>query len=60
MGNAPYLSTVSIPAGLFDDDPGVQPKLHTFVRSKLPWVKIVDGLPQHETWVPGFAPKPPS
>jgi hypothetical protein len=57
-GKAAYLSTLSIPVGLFDDDPGVRPKLHVFVRSKLPWVQITDGLPQHETWVPGLAPDP--
>ena len=56
-GKATYLQTVSIPAGLFDDDPGVRPKLHVFVRSKMPWVEISDGLPQHETWVPGFSPQ---
>lgn len=55
-GKAAYLTTVSIPAGLFDDDPGLRPKLHVFVRSKLPWVEINDGLPQHETWVPGLSP----
>ena len=55
-GKAAYLTTVSIPAGLFDDDPGVRPKLHVFVRSKMPWVEINDGLPQYETWVPGFEP----
>src|SRR5262249_6449655 len=27
-GQAPYLPTVSIPAGLFDNDPGVKPMLH--------------------------------
>jgi hypothetical protein len=27
-GKAAYLTTVSIPAKLFDDDPGVRPKLH--------------------------------
>ena len=55
-GKAAYLTTVSIPAGLFDDDPGVRPKLHVFVRSKMPWVEINDGLPQYETWVPVFEP----
>jgi hypothetical protein len=29
-GKAAYLTTVSIPAGLLDDDPGVRPKLHVF------------------------------
>ena len=56
-GKAPYLATVSIPAGLFDDDPDVRPMLHVFVRSKMSWVEINDGLPQYETWVPGFEPK---
>src|SRR5215469_13227796 len=42
-GKAAYLTTVSIPAGLFDDDPGVRPKLHVFVRSKMPWFEITTG-----------------
>ena len=54
---ATYLTTLSIPAGLLDNDPGVRPKLHVFVSSKAPWWDIADGLPQHEKWVPGFAPK---
>jgi hypothetical protein len=56
-GQAPYLPTVSIPAGLFDDDPGVRPSLHVFVSSKAPWWEIADNLPQHEKWVPGYEPK---
>jgi len=56
-GKAAYLTTVSVPAGLLDDDPGVRPKLHVFVRSKVPWIEIDDGLPQHETWVPGYGPR---
>jgi len=56
-GKAAYLTTVSVPAGLLDDDPGVRPKLHVFVRSKVPWIEIDDGLPQHETWVPGYGPQ---
>ena len=56
-GKAAYLTTVSIPAGLLDDDPGVRPKLHVFAGSKAPWWEITDGLPQHEKWVPGLAPK---
>jgi hypothetical protein len=55
---ASYLETISVPAGLLDDDPSVRPKLHTFVRSKAPWWEIVDNLRQFETWVPGYAPKP--
>jgi hypothetical protein len=34
----------------------VRPKLHVFVRSKVPWIEIDDDLPKHETWVPGFGP----
>jgi len=45
---AAYLTTVSVPGGLLDDDPGVRPKLHVFVRSKVPWMEIDDGLPQHD------------
>ena len=56
-GKASYLSVVSIPAGLFDDDPGVRPVLHVFTSSKAPWWEIADDLPQHEKWVPGHAPK---
>jgi hypothetical protein len=56
-GQAPYLPTVSIPAGLLDDDPGVKPALHVFVSSKAPWWEITDDLPQHEKWVPGYEPK---
>jgi hypothetical protein len=54
---AAYLETVSIPAGLLDDDPGVRPRLHVFVGSKAPWWDIADDLPRHEKWVPGFEPK---
>jgi hypothetical protein len=54
---APYLTFISIPAGLFDDDPGVRPRLHVFTSPKAPWHEITDGLPQHPKWVPGFEPK---
>jgi hypothetical protein len=36
---------------------GSCPKLDVFAGSKAPWWDITDGLPQHEKWVPGFAPK---
>ena len=55
-GQAPYLETVSVPAGLLDDDPGVRPRLHVFTSSKAPWWEINDDLPQHEKWVPGYVP----
>jgi len=56
-GQAPYLKTISVPAGLLDDDPKVRPRLHVFTSSKAPWWEITDGLPQHPKWVPGFEPK---
>ena len=56
-GKASYLTTVSVPAGLLDDDPGVRPALHVFASSTAPWWTITDGLPQHEKWVPGYEPK---
>jgi len=55
--SVPYLKTVSVPAGLLDDDPGVRPQLHVFAGSKAPWWAITDGLPQHEKWMPGFGPQ---
>lgn len=45
-----------VPAGLFDDDPGVLPALHIFVGSKAPWWEIADDLPQFEEWPPGYGP----
>ncbi len=45
-----------VPAGLFDEDPGVKPALHMFVGSKAPWWEISDDLPQFEEWVPGYGP----
>ena len=45
-----------VPAGLFDEDPGVKPSLHMFVASKAPWWDITDDLPQFEGWVPGYGP----
>jgi hypothetical protein len=45
-----------IPAGLFDDDPGVRSMLHMFAGSKAPWWEIKDNLPQYEKWVPGYEP----
>ena len=34
--------------GTLDDDPGVRPACHEFVRSKAPWYDITDSLPQYE------------
>jgi hypothetical protein len=56
-GQAPYLATMSVPAGLLEDDPGVRPRLHVFTASKAPWWEINDDLPQHREWVSGYEPK---
>jgi len=57
-GQAPYLDTISVPAGPLDGDPGVRPKLHVFTASKAPWWEISDDLPQYSTWMSGYEPKP--
>lgn len=36
-----------IPAGLFDDDPGVRPDKHIFVELAPAWAEIKDDLPQY-------------
>jgi hypothetical protein len=36
-----------IPAGLFDDDPGVKPDKHIFVELLPAWDELRDGLPQY-------------
>ena len=56
-GRAPYLQTVSVPAGLLDDDPVARPRLHVFTSSRAPWWTIADDLPQYDKWVPGYEPK---
>ncbi|MFB6447732.1 GFA family protein [Bradyrhizobium tunisiense] len=56
-GKASYLPTVSIPAGLLDDDPQVRPRMHVFTSSRASWWEIEDDLPRFEKWVPGFEPK---
>jgi hypothetical protein len=56
-GRASYLNTVSVPAGLLEDDPQVRPRLHVFTSSRAPWWTIQDDLPRYEKWVPGFEPK---
>ena len=45
-GKAPYLPTVSIPAGLLDDDPGLVIGGHIFVGSKAAWDEIAGDAPQ--------------
>ena len=49
----PWHGLVFVPAGAFDDDPGVRPISHIFVGSKAPWHEIRDPLPQFDTYPPG-------
>jgi hypothetical protein len=39
---------IEIPAGLFDNDPGVQPDKHIFVELVPSWDNIADDLPQYK------------
>ena len=39
-------SSVVVPAGALDTDPGMRPLAHIYVGSKAPWFEITDDLPQ--------------
>jgi hypothetical protein len=41
-----------VPMGSFDDDPGIRPQRHIFVKDRAPWVGIHDDLPQHAEYPP--------
>ncbi len=45
--NPHILEEFGIALGVLDDDPGVRPESHVFVRSKAPWFEITDDLTQH-------------
>ena len=40
-------NTFALALGTLDDDPGVRPAMHIHIESKVPWLDINDGLPQH-------------
>ena len=40
-------NTFALAIGTLDDDPGVRPSMHIHIESKVPWLDINDGLPQH-------------
>jgi hypothetical protein len=46
------LDEFGIALGTLDDDPGIRPESHIFVRSKAPWFEITDDLPQYEGYPP--------
>ena len=45
---------IFVPAGNFEDDPGVRPLAHIFVASKAPWFEIRDGVPTFDAYPPGI------
>jgi len=45
---------VFVPTGLLDGDFGHRAEMHIFVESKLPWLKIRDGLPCFDAYPPGL------
>lgn len=50
--NVEAASKYGIPIAILDDDPGVRPACHVFVRSKAEWFEITDDLAQHEALPP--------
>lgn len=45
---------VFVPAGNFEDDPGVRALAHIFVASKAPWFEIDDSVPCFDAYPPGI------
>jgi hypothetical protein len=41
---------LGIPLGVLDGDDAPSPKMHVWMSSKVSWVQIADGLPQHKTY----------
>ena len=46
-------NTIGLAMGTLDDDPGIRPAFHVFVRSKAQWHEITDDLPQFDALPPG-------
>ena len=43
---------ILIRAGSLDDDPGVRPQAHIWVKAKAPWHEILDDIPQYQEGFP--------
>ena len=41
---------VYVATGTLDTPLRLKPEYHIFIRSKVPWIEILDGLPQHQTY----------
>ena len=52
QANPNILTEYGIALATLDDDPGVRPESHCFVRSMAPWFDITDDLPQYEAYPP--------
>src|SRR5262249_14429894 len=53
-GTQAWEGRLFMPAGPFDDDPGVRPAAHIFVASKAAWFEITDALPRFDAYPPGI------
>ncbi len=52
-----YPGEVHIMAGTLDSPEPLSPERHVFVRDRLPWLEMADGLPRH-TILPEGVPRP--
>jgi hypothetical protein len=54
--NVPSIGAVAvvIPAGTLQNDPGIKPQAHIFVKAKSPMCDINDNLPKFDEYPPGF------
>ncbi len=43
-------NNVYVATGTLDTPLRLKPEYHIFLRSKVPWIEIHDGLPQHQTY----------
>ena len=43
---------ISIAAGCLDDPDAVAPRVHIWVKSRMNWLKLADGLPEYQEWRP--------
>ncbi len=55
---AVYPGEVHIMAGTLDSPAGLMPERHVFVRERMPWMDVADGLARHDT-LPQGVPRVP-
>jgi len=49
-----------ISAATLDDPTAVNPRHHIFWHSRMPWIRMDDGLRKYDTWAPGDGPPAPA